>query len=164
MDFRLFDVGGQRSERKKWIHCFDEVKGVIFVAALSDFDLMLCEDRNTNRMSESMRLFASICNNRWFQEASMILFLNKTDVFEEKILDPDGAPLTACFPHYAGDLKSIPETSDFIRHEFENLNSNPEKDVYTHFTCATNTDNVRFVFFAVSDMLVKEMLTFCGLY
>ena len=97
MNFRLFDVGGQRSERKKWIHCFDEVKAIIFVAALSDFDLMLCEDRTINRMSESMRLFASICNNRWFQETAMILFLNKIDVFEAKITDLEGTPLTVCF-------------------------------------------------------------------
>ena len=97
MNFRLFDVGGQRSERKKWIHCFDEVKAIIFVTSLSDFDLMLCEDRTINRMSESMRLFASICNNRWFQETCMILFLNKIDVFEAKITDPEGTPLTVCF-------------------------------------------------------------------
>ena len=49
LTFRLFDVGGQRSERKKWIRCFDEVKAVIFIAALSDYDLSLAEDDNVNR-------------------------------------------------------------------------------------------------------------------
>ena len=40
----MVDVGGQRSERKKWIHFFDNAKAVIFIAALSDYDLVLVED------------------------------------------------------------------------------------------------------------------------
>ena len=91
----MFDAGGQRSERKKWIHCFDEVQAIIFcvgkerfdpvsrgydiwcLLAMSEYDLMLEEDTNVNRMHESMKLFSSICNNKWFESASIILFLNK---------------------------------------------------------------------------------------
>lgn len=50
-------------------------------------------------MHESMKLFDSICNNKWFTETSIILFLNKKDLFEEKIKK---SPLTICFPEYAG--------------------------------------------------------------
>ena len=42
---RMFDVGGQRSERKKWIHCFEGVTAIIFIVALSEYDLMLVEDQ-----------------------------------------------------------------------------------------------------------------------
>ncbi|KAF2980488.1 hypothetical protein EK904_006807, partial [Melospiza melodia maxima] len=42
--FKMFDVGGQRSERKKWIHCFEGVTAIIFCVALSDYDLVLAED------------------------------------------------------------------------------------------------------------------------
>lgn len=42
--FRLCDVGGQRTERRKWIHCFDDVTAIIFVAALNEYDMMLEED------------------------------------------------------------------------------------------------------------------------
>ena len=42
--FRMFDVGGQRSERRKWIHCFEDVRAILFVAALSGYDMTLCED------------------------------------------------------------------------------------------------------------------------
>ena len=55
-------------------------------------------------MQESLKLFDSICNNKWFGDTSIILFLNKKDLFEEKILR---SPLTICFPEYAGnDLMS----------------------------------------------------------
>jgi hypothetical protein len=47
VEFRVFDVGGQRSERKKWIHCFEDVNAVIFVAAVSEYDEVLFEDETT---------------------------------------------------------------------------------------------------------------------
>ena len=50
--FVIIDVGGQRNERKKWIHCFEDVKAVIYVAALSEYDQLLFEDLGTNRMVE----------------------------------------------------------------------------------------------------------------
>lgn len=53
-------------------------------------------------MHESMKLFDSICNNKWFTDTSIILFLNKKDLFEEKIKK---SPLTICFPEYAGETK-----------------------------------------------------------
>lgn len=50
-------------------------------------------------MHESMKLFDSICNNKWFTDTSIILFLNKKDLFEEKI---KRSPLTICYPEYTG--------------------------------------------------------------
>lgn len=57
-----------------------------------------------NRMQESLKLFDSICNNKWFTDTSIILFLNKKDLFEEKIKK---SPLTVCFPEYTGMLISF---------------------------------------------------------
>lgn len=98
--FRMVDVGGQRSERKKWMHCFQEVTAVIFCVALSEYDLKLQEDETTNRMHESLKLFKEICNSKWFLETAMILFLNKRDLFEEKIRRVD---LNVCFREYTGE-------------------------------------------------------------
>lgn len=44
--FSMFDVGGQRSERKKWIHCFENVTSIIFCVALSEYDQVLLEESN----------------------------------------------------------------------------------------------------------------------
>ena len=93
-----------RSERKKWIHCFEGVTAIIFVVAMSGYDLVLAEDEEMNRMVESMKLFESICNNKWFVETSIILFLNKKDLFQEKIAR---SPLTICFPEYTGKVLPV---------------------------------------------------------
>ena len=66
---------------------------------LTGYDLVLAEDEEMNRMIESMKLFDSICNNKWFVDTSIILFLNKKDLFEEKIVR---SPLSICFPEYGG--------------------------------------------------------------
>ena len=47
LNFKLFDVGGQRSERKKWIHCFEDVTAIIFCVAMSEYDQVLHEDETT---------------------------------------------------------------------------------------------------------------------
>lgn len=64
-------------------------------------------------MQESLKLFDSICNNKWFTDTSIILFLNKKDLFEEKIKK---SPLTICFPEYTGRSKCdllYPEIYEF---------------------------------------------------
>ncbi|PIO31686.1 hypothetical protein AB205_0038570 [Aquarana catesbeiana] len=157
----MFDVGGQRSERKKWIHCFEGVTAIIFCVALSDYDLVLAEDEEMNRMHESMKLFDSICNNKWFTDTSIILFLNKKDLFEEKI---KRSPLTICYPEYAGS-NTYEEAAAYIQCQFEDLNKRKDtKEIYTHFTCATDTKNVQFVFDAVTDVIIKNNLKDCGLF
>lgn len=124
------------------------------------YDLVLAEDEEMNRMVESMKLFDSICNSKWFISTSIILFLNKKDLFEEKITR---SPLTICFPEYTGP-NTYEDASMYIRMKFENLNKRKDqKEIYTHFTCATDTVNIQFVFDAVTDVIIKNNLKDCGL-
>ena len=60
----MFDVGGQREERRKWIQCFNDVTAIIFVTACDSFNMMLLEDEGENRLRESLELFKNIWNNR----------------------------------------------------------------------------------------------------
>ena len=99
LEFRMVDVGGQRSERRKWIHCFENVTAVLFCTALSEYDQTLREDSRQNRMKESLQLFNEIVNSQWFRTTAFILLLNKTDLFKEKITK---IPLTQCFTSYKG--------------------------------------------------------------
>jgi hypothetical protein len=113
-------------------------------------------------MRESMKLFESICNNKWFTDTSIILFLNKKDIFREKIKT---SPLTICFPEYQGP-NTFDETSKYIANKFEELNKSPNKakQIYYHFTCATDTENIQFVFDSVTDVIIKNNLKDCGLF
>jgi guanine nucleotide-binding protein G(i) subunit alpha len=153
--FKMFDVGGQRNERKKWIHCFSEVTAVLFVAALSEYDMVLFEDENTNRMDEALNLFDEICNSRWFKKTSMILMLNKRDLFAEKIKH---VPLTVWDPDYP-DANEFEPASQYIQAAFESKNKeHATKKIYTHITCATDTNNMRVVFNAVKDIIIRKSL------
>eukprot|EP00049_Salpingoeca_infusionum_P012031 m.213353 g.213353 ORF g.213353 m.213353 type:complete len:358 (+) comp15083_c2_seq6:4766-5839(+) len=158
--YKLFDVGGQRTERRKWIDCFDDVTAVIFVTALSGYDLTLFEDQKTNRMTESLKLFSAICNNKFFINTAIILFLNKTDLFAEKIAT---TPLRNFFPEYDGPDSDPKAAQQFLLKKFVALNSNPNKRIYEHFTCATNTSNIKHVFDAVSDVIIEKHLNDAGL-
>ncbi|XP_064822372.1 guanine nucleotide-binding protein G(t) subunit alpha-2-like [Oncorhynchus masou masou] len=161
LHFRMFDVGGQRSERKKWIHCFEGVTCIIFCGALSAYDMVLVEDDEVNRMHESLHLFNSICNHRFFATTSIVLFLNKKDLFEEKIKK---VHLSICFPDYDGP-NTYDDASDYIKKQFEELNMKKGvKEIYSHLTCATDTKNVEIVFGAVTDIIIKENLKSCGLF
>ncbi|KAI9314325.1 guanine nucleotide binding protein, alpha subunit [Dichotomocladium elegans] len=159
LTYRMFDVGGQRSERKKWIHCFENVTAIIFLVAISEYDQVLIEDETVNRMQEALTLFDSICNSRWFVKTSIILFLNKIDIFKEKL---SKHPLVEHFPEFEGP-ETYDAASDFILHRFVSLNQSDSKQIYTHFTCATDTQQIRFVMAAVNDIIIQNNLREGGL-
>uniref|UniRef100_A0A8D8UCV3 Guanine nucleotide-binding protein subunit alpha n=1 Tax=Cacopsylla melanoneura TaxID=428564 RepID=A0A8D8UCV3_9HEMI len=153
--FRMVDVGGQRSERRKWIHCFENVTSIIFLVALSEYDQILFESENENRMEESKALFKTIITYPWFQHSSVILFLNKKDLLEEKIMY---SHLVDYFPEYDGPQRDAIAAREFILRMFVDLNPDSEKIIYSHFTCATDTENIRFVFAAVKDTILQSNL------
>ncbi|KAI9664363.1 MAG: guanine nucleotide-binding protein subunit alpha [Alyxoria varia] len=159
LTYRMFDVGGQRSERKKWIHCFENVTTILFLVAISEYDQLLFEDETVNRMQEALTLFDSICNSRWFVRTSIILFLNKIDRFKEKL---PVSPMKNYFPDYEGGPEYGP-ACDYILNRFISLNQQETKQIYTHFTCATDTTQIRFVMGAVNDIIIQENLRLCGL-
>ncbi|CAO3596745.1 unnamed protein product [Absidia cylindrospora] len=159
LTYRMFDVGGQRSERKKWIHCFENVTAIIFLVAISEYDQVLIEDETVNRMQEAMTLFDSICNSRWFVKTSVILFLNKIDIFKDKLAKH---PLKESFPDFSGP-NTYDSAADYILNRFVSLNQSDSKQIYTHFTCATDTEQIKFVMAAVNDIIIQNSLRDVGL-
>jgi len=159
LKFKIFDVGGQRNERKKWIHCFENVTAVIFVAAISEYDQVLFEDDVTNRITEALNLFEETINSRWFVDTSIILFLNKRDLFEEKLKK---VPLKTFFPDFTGKNEFEPAWTYFAK-KFCGKSADPNKQIYTHVTCATDDQNVMYVFNSVKDTVVRKGLIKSGL-
>jgi len=176
LTYKLFDVGGQRSERKKWIHCFENVTALVFLVSLSEYDQMLYEDESVVRgysflfidtllMSpirtvckrpspsstryvtpggssrhQSSVLFPSLPRSPVSNTSPQILFLNKIDLFAEKL---PRSPLGDYFPDYQhGDNYDL--ACDYLLHRFVSLNqSAATKQIYAHYTCATDTQQIR---------------------
>jgi len=151
--FRMVDVGGQRSERRKWIHCFDSVTAVLFCASLNEYDQKLREDESQNRMIESLLLFEEMSNIQWFRTVPFILFLNKKDLFEDKI---KRVPLTTCFPNYTGG-PNFEAASNFIIQRFLEKNQSPH-ETFPHLTCAIDTENIDLIFKAVRKTIVTKAM------
>jgi len=161
--FVLVDVGGQRSERKKWIHCFENVTGVIFCVGISEFDQVLYEDNQTNRLQESLKLFHEICTSKWFSQAAVILFLNKEDLFREKIRQ--GKSISTTFPDFPGP-NDYQTSIKYLSHQFTNVIdplTNQPRLIHSHVTTATDTKNVQVVFAAVQDSLLNQSFAAAGL-
>jgi GTPase SAR1 family protein len=153
--FKLTDVGGQRSERKKWISCFQNLTAILFVVALSEYDQTLNEDAGTNRMSESIKLFRGVVGNDALHHVAMILFLNKEDLFNEKIKRSD---LRKCFPDYPGEIGDKDQAFEYIKNQFVSLNSNPNRKIYTQVTVATDIEYIRRSMDIVKDIVIAHAL------
>jgi GTPase SAR1 family protein len=153
----LVDVGGQRNERKKWIHHFDRVTAIVFVAAISEFDQVLFEDQQTNRLQEALDLWGELCNLPFFGRSHLILVLNKKDLLKQKLaagIDPRVA-CPALFQNFQGPLEYDPLV-DYIVELFAERNDMPDRSVICHITCATDSVNVFNVFEMVYDTLLED--------
>lgn len=156
LTYRMFDVGGQRSERKKWIHCFENVNCLLFLVAISGYDQCLVEDKDGNQMNEALMLWESIANSHWFTKSALILFLNKMDLFKEKL---PKSPITQHgFTDYHGPPEDWKQASKHFMDKFRALNRNPDKEIYGHFTNATDTNLLKITMGSVQDMIIQRNL------
>ncbi|KAF5385588.1 hypothetical protein D9757_006751 [Collybiopsis confluens] len=146
----MVDVGGQKSERRKWIHCFQDVTSILFLVSLSGYDQCLVEERDANQMQDAMTIWDSICHSQWFKQTSIILFLNKNDLFEKKIPHSD---IKNFFPDYEGEPGDAKAGREYFKKRFGRLaqkaDKTKEREIYIHTTTATDTALLRVVMAAV---------------
>lgn len=165
--YRLFDVGGQRNERRKWIHLFDGVTAVIFCAALSEYDQTLFEDESSNRMIETKELFEWVLKEPTFEKTSFLLFLNKFDIFEQKI---NKVPLNTCewFKDYkplTSGQAEVENAYGYVKTKFEELyneSTPPDQRLDRVFkvykTTALDENLIKRTFRLVDEVLVRQRL------
>ncbi|XP_076330383.1 guanine nucleotide-binding protein G(s) subunit alpha-like isoform X2 [Tachypleus tridentatus] len=96
--FWMFDVGGQRGERRKWIQVFDGITAILFLISSSGFNLKVREDPDKNQLMESIELFQDVWSSRFLRECGFILFFNKQDLLKEKIAS--GTKIVEYFPEF----------------------------------------------------------------
>ncbi|KIM23186.1 hypothetical protein M408DRAFT_28095 [Serendipita vermifera MAFF 305830] len=189
----LVDVGGQRSERRKWMHCFQDVTAVLFLVGLSGYSQGMLEDPASNQMQDAMSLWDGVCSSQWFKNTSLILFLNKSDLFAEKL---SKFPIKNYFPDYEGGETDVAAGKEYFRRRFLRVYSKSltrrakpspttsalsgpvaptstrdkgkgragtageidRRTVYSHFTTATDTTQLKRVMVAVCDIILRDNL------
>ncbi|KAF9177608.1 guanine nucleotide-binding protein subunit alpha [Haplosporangium sp. Z 767] len=139
---------------------FDDVNAIIFMAALSAYDQPCEDDPRLNRLHECLVLFNQIANHKLFELTSMILFLNKIDIFQRKL--DSGSLVSKYFPDYRGP-NDYYNTTVFFQHRFLQQCKDLQKQVYTHFTHATDTNQMRVIVVAVNAIVQRLNLRTSGL-
>ncbi|CAM9449006.1 unnamed protein product [Pylaiella littoralis] len=154
--YSLVDVGGQRSERRKWMHCFDDVKAVVFLVGLSGYHQVLFEDSSVNRMQESLELFTEVAGNPIFEKTPIFVFLNKKDLFEEMIVTKS---LKKCFPEYDGPEGESMPALRYIEQKYKQamLSKVPGKDVAVHIIAARVRMDMKIAFGEVKDEIRRAL-------
>jgi len=159
----VVDVGGQRSERRKWLPCFSGVTAVIFIAALDEYDKVLDEDGRTPRIKESLDTFRDLLNQEVFVQKKVILFLNRYDLFKEKI---SFAPLHNFFegisPEEGSDVKKA--VRYMINLYQEKMKEKNCECAAVHLTCALDTSLCKKLFSDIIDQIITVSLSQSGLF
>jgi len=153
--FTIVDVGGQRSERRKWLHCFDDVTAIIFLSAIDEYDMFLEEDDDVSRLTESLALWSEVTGSQFFKPHSWILFLNKYDSLRQKISQKS-------LHNYFEDIsetdgQDFDKCVEYITQKYDDV-YNGSSPFYSYVTCAIDTTSCQKVFDTVRDIIINKAL------
>eukprot|EP01126_Amoeba_proteus_P062513 TRINITY_DN850_c0_g2_i2.p1 TRINITY_DN850_c0_g2~~TRINITY_DN850_c0_g2_i2.p1 ORF type:complete len:309 (-),score=40.65 TRINITY_DN850_c0_g2_i2:29-955(-) len=162
--FLVCDVGGQRSERRKWLQCFNQVDAIIYLIATNEYDTNIEESASHNSLSDSLQQFKVISELKLLSTVPFIVFFNKIDLFYEKI---KRVPLEGIFQNYKEFVNQLSKGTD------EDKAVAYLEDMYTknfgaelcrfYCTCALDQDNCKKVFDGIQHMLVESSLCTAGM-
>jgi guanine nucleotide-binding protein G(i) subunit alpha len=150
---RIIRVGLLLSERKKWIHQFENITSIIFIVDLCCYNQVLFEDTTQTRMMETLVLFDSVVNSRWFLNTSIILLLTNVSRFKQK-LGKD--PLNNYFPDYSGG-NDVNRAAKYFIWRFNQVNR-AHLYLYPQLLEMTDTSNIRLVFSAIKETILQKAL------
>eukprot|EP01125_Pyxidicula_operculata_P014928 TRINITY_DN5029_c0_g2_i3.p1 TRINITY_DN5029_c0_g2~~TRINITY_DN5029_c0_g2_i3.p1 ORF type:complete len:371 (+),score=48.74 TRINITY_DN5029_c0_g2_i3:1382-2494(+) len=158
--FSIVDVGGQRSERRKWIHCFSDVTAVIFLFATNEYDMFLEEDPNQPRMEEAFQLFQKISETDQLSDKTWIVFLNKTDIFRQKLLD---VPFNKTFKDIPdSEAQSYSHCIRYIEKKMKGCFKGRLPPIF-HQTNSLETNTISKIFDSVVESIFKASMMESGL-
>ncbi len=159
---QIFDLGGQRSERRKWYHTFHNVHAIIFLAAISEYDQRMWEDSDCNRLQDSISLFSKLVNEPTFSDTTFVVFFNKIDLFQEKIAHVDIASHWADYTGERGDSKA---GISYFTQKFKNAikPTQSKRDVQFFVTCATDTEIMKNIMQSVEPVVINRALDSLGM-
>eukprot|EP01083_Nonionella_stella_P050312 133838_1 len=188
VDYKVIDGSALSNERRKWIHQFDTFSAILFVAALDNYNSVTSGDMmgNTcNAMHGAIALFDEICHLKWFRKTETILFLNRDDLFREKLTQQ--ISLSVCFSAsvgWKGTEWEGPDYTPIVDYDYEDKQHYDEcyaaaihfiqdafseklvrgHQFYHHVISATsNLNQVKSIFVDVQNIVIAANLTRGGL-
>ncbi|PPR01953.1 hypothetical protein CVT24_011102 [Panaeolus cyanescens] len=136
----IYDVGGSRAQRATWAQFFDDVNIIIFLAPMSGFNQVLAEDESVNRLTDSLRLWQTICSNKLLAGIEFVLFLNKLDILDAKL--KSGIQFSSYVTSYLDKPNETKPVAKYLLDVFVSLHQqySPQKRrLHPHLTCAVDT-------------------------
>ena len=140
--FDVFEYGGHRSERNKWIHSFSGVNAVIYIASLIDYDQTLYEESQINAMKESIVLLHLLTHYRCFRLTTFILVFTKYDIFKEKIKSKS---IKSCFNEFNDDSNDCDKSVQYIVNQYKTVLPQNKK-AFIHIANIANKTEVQKIF------------------
>lgn len=150
LDLAVIELGGCRSERRKFIHALEEMQAIFFTAELNVYDNALLhgqEDR-ANIMGEQLVLFDSIVNTRYFPNCPVVLLLDGANAFRRKLAV---SPVKRSFPEYEGD-GTFEDAAQFFVCKFLELNR-AHRVIFTYVYDSSDTQSVDRVLDSLEETL-----------
>eukprot|EP00486_Rosalina_sp_Unknown_P001936 CAMPEP_0201575724 /NCGR_PEP_ID=MMETSP0190_2-20130828/21102_1 /ASSEMBLY_ACC=CAM_ASM_000263 /TAXON_ID=37353 /ORGANISM="Rosalina sp." /LENGTH=378 /DNA_ID=CAMNT_0048005703 /DNA_START=127 /DNA_END=1266 /DNA_ORIENTATION=+ len=168
--FMFTDVGGQRSERGKWMTMMhDDIDAVLYVVAISEFDLFCFEDQKTPRLDEALKLFETILTNGFCNGKTVTLFFNKYDLFEQKLKDPTAKTIADIYPDdfpKDRDPRNCDHVVQYIYDKFLALYKEAEpaseNNPHHHRTTALDTEQIELLMQDIEGDLIRARLIHVG--
>jgi guanine nucleotide-binding protein subunit alpha len=151
LSLHIFDISCQRSERRKWIHQFDNTVSLVYCVDISQYDERVVEDSNESTLTEGLMLFESVINSRWFSRSSIILLLCNIGHFKEKLRSK---PLGNYFPDYSGG-SDFSKASKYLLWRFNQVNRS-HLNLYPHLCEPSDVSNMRLVWSAVKETVLHN--------
>jgi len=135
------------------------VDAIIFLAPISGFDQVLAEDKNINRLEDSVLLWKAVCSNKLLANVDLVLFLNKCDLLEKKL--KSGIQLTKYVRTYGDRGNDLDSVSKYLRGKFSAIHReyspNPRK-FYAFCTSVTDPATTAGIIASVRDTVIRQHL------
>jgi guanine nucleotide-binding protein subunit alpha len=158
-EWLMYDVGGTRSSRAAWYPYFDDADAIIFLAPISCFDEKLVEDKSVNRLEDSYLLWKSVCACKLLAKTQLILFLNKCDLLQAKLMR--GVKIRDCVPSFGDRKNEISAATKYFQQHFKEISrqhSPVPRPLYIHLTSVIDTRSTAATLGAVEESILRNHL------
>lgn len=157
--FHVLDLGGQRSERRDWQDALHVASTILFVSSLCEWDQKLREDFSQSRFHETLHIFQSLMDDPATLKKGIIVFLNKRDLFQSKMEDPERrANFTRFFPEYKGVL-SVEPCLNFLKGKFIDIAHRLNRcNLTIHTIVAIETDNIQVAWRDIRNQTIADVV------